>query len=178
MKYISYPKTPHDKKRNTKLTLKEIEQIQKDFPFNPNYKLFAEKYHVSPLTIRYWVDPEYKEKTIKRTNIRNLERLKNDPEYRQYREKRNQENFRLRKKSIRFYHAQFKVKARKVANEYTKNNPNKLKQYRKNRHGYMNTYIKKYNAENREIINNKMRRNYRKKFGFRMFFRRVETNLV
>ena len=74
---MEYPKLTHDEKRNTKLTLIEIEQIKKDYQRNPNLKLFADEYGVSERCIRYWVDDEWKIKQLtenkKRAKIRRME---------------------------------------------------------------------------------------------------------
>ena len=64
--------------RNVKLTLAQISEIRKDFPKNPNLKLFAEKYHVAQLTIKYWIDEKYRQFQIKQTQKRSVEKWNND----------------------------------------------------------------------------------------------------
>lgn len=74
---MEYPKLTHDEKRNTKLTLIEIEQIKNDYQRNPNLKLLADEYGVSERCIRYWVDDEWRIKQLtenkKRAKIRRME---------------------------------------------------------------------------------------------------------
>jgi predicted DNA-binding protein (UPF0251 family) len=77
------PKTKlhHDEKLSTKLTLDEIEQIRLDFPKNPNFKIFSEKYNVTQKTIKYWIDEDYRQRVIERSYERNNQ-LRLDDEYR------------------------------------------------------------------------------------------------
>tara|TARA_B110000467_G_C18327542_1_gene490285 strand:+ start:1719 stop:2372 length:654 start_codon:yes stop_codon:yes gene_type:complete len=74
---MEYPKLTHDEKRNTKLTLIEIEQIKDNYQRNPNLKLLADEYGVSKRCIRYWVDDGWRIKQLtenkKRAKIRRME---------------------------------------------------------------------------------------------------------
>ena len=78
-----FPRRTHDQKRSTKLSEVEVKVIQKDFPKNPNYKLFAERYDVSRDCIRYWVDEEWRRKKLDANRVRKRSRS-NDPVTRKY----------------------------------------------------------------------------------------------
>tara|TARA_B110000495_G_scaffold172204_1_gene160961 strand:+ start:1411 stop:1755 length:345 start_codon:yes stop_codon:yes gene_type:complete len=61
---MKYPRLTHDQKISTKLSQKEVIQIQNDYLEIPDYKIYAEKYGVSQNCIRYWVDEDYKKKKL------------------------------------------------------------------------------------------------------------------
>jgi hypothetical protein len=86
-----YPRLHHDKKRSTKLTLNEVQEIQRDFPNNPNITLFAEKYNVSRHTIKWWVDPEWRKKKMA-DNMRRLKEKMKDSVYKKHYNKMQQES--------------------------------------------------------------------------------------
>ena len=61
---MTYPKLKHDEKKSTKLTQKEVKEIQREYKNNPNYETFAKQYGVSQGCIRYWVDEQYRKKKL------------------------------------------------------------------------------------------------------------------
>jgi hypothetical protein len=81
---LTYPKLKHDEKKSTKLTLKEVIKIQRDYKKNSNYRIFAERYGVSQGCIRYWVDEDYRKnklasnKKVKQERYKHLKKRKHD----------------------------------------------------------------------------------------------------
>lgn len=123
---LQYPRLTHDEKRNTKLTLNEVQGIQRDFPKNPNFKIFTEKYNVAQITIKYWTDEEYRKKRIIATVKCTKERRKNDLEYKKHHQKLITQARKLREKIF------FKIKQYQIK--------------------YSSQYNKKYHLENKEEI--------------------------
>ena len=106
-------KLHHDEKKSTKLSTNEISQIRRDFPKNPNFEIFAQNYGVTQKTIRYWVDENYRQKSIAESTLYHKIRSKS-PAIRklineQYKEseKRKFENFPFVKEYRKEYYKEY-----------------------------------------------------------------------
>ena len=145
---MEYPKIPHDKKKSVKLTIKEIEQIRKDFPTNPNLKLFAEKYNVSSKTIKYWIDEEWRIQQIHLAYIRHEKRRIND----NYRQKENTSQRTRRDVRIK-NDVNFKKWELEYNRKHKTDNSEKYKKYHKRKYS-------EYYMKNRSIILQKAKEKY------------------
>ena len=77
-----YPRIPHDKKKNIKLTLTDIGIIQRLAKLLSK-KMLAEMFNVNHQTIRYHIDSEYRLKQMKRTATHNSKKWATNPTYRE-----------------------------------------------------------------------------------------------
>jgi len=73
------PNTPHDEKLSVKLSLERIELLKESYKKHHNYMLVGRIFHVNPTTVRYWVDEEWKKRKLLKSTKHNMERIKNDP---------------------------------------------------------------------------------------------------
>jgi hypothetical protein len=142
---MNNPKIHHDKKRSTKLTLEEIKEIRIKFSKNPNYKIFAKKYNVSQLTIRYWVDEKYRMEHIEKIKQTSKQKINDIIEL----EKKKQSM----KKS---YHYRKTI----IGDKIKKYNKILGKKYRDLNHDKIKKISKKYYQENKKEIKRKSKLRY------------------
>ena len=161
---LQYPRIPHDEKKSTKLTLKQIKEIRSLYP-QYNLKDLSEIYEVDQRTIRYWIDPIFRIKEITRNSKRYSDKWK-DPEFRKHILKITYNLISNRRKNdYLFKNWQNRIR-NKSANEYysthtTKVLKSKHKAYQENKQHYQDLRKRYSRAKNLSA--------------FRRFWKRIES---
>ena len=83
MSEIIYPNIPHDERKNVKLKLSDIEAIQHLFHIEKwTIPQIADRFKVTQSSIKYHLDPEYRQKHLDMSSQYNGKRWRTDEEYR------------------------------------------------------------------------------------------------
>lgn len=79
MEKLKYPKIKREDKKSCKLNEEQIKAIKIAFNSGQSMRSLARDFNVSKITIKYWVDENYREKDKNRVQEK-LKQLRKDPE--------------------------------------------------------------------------------------------------
>ncbi len=144
---MDYPRTPHNEKRSTKLTLSQIERLRLDYEKYQNYNLVGRIYHVSGVTIKYWINENTRREHIRRSVEIRKQKMQ-DPNYRAKKHKIMNDAQELMRRTKPLFR-QWLFETQRI---YRINNKNKIDELKR-----------KWRLNNREHINKLYRENYHKR---------------
>ena len=81
---MKYPQIPHDRKRSVKLTLTELEEIRQSYSQGQTFSQLGRKYSVNGMTIKYWVDENYRKHVIKKSDENKMEKYWASEDFRKH----------------------------------------------------------------------------------------------
>jgi|SRR3972149_9875758 len=174
---MKYPQIPHDRKRSVKLTLTEIKKIKELYNKGETTSALGREYGVHYLTIRYWVDEDYKKHQNEKSQKNCMNRYYTDLSFQQQMKTNSSKNSLDRRKrfpEIKKYHNFMAKRYKKPKEEIKKQH--KIR-YEKNSSKFIQSSLKwnKDNPERHREINRRYER--AKDFtGFRMFIKGTEVN--